>query len=373
VRGINGADQSADLGLRCELAKNLLNSLASLRCTTSLALEKDDAFVAFNSDIVNLDPQAKALLDMIALAGRIPFSELTPSLARAQFVELCRRTRKSADWPVTTSDHTIPGPGGSIKTRLFRPRSAAVGTPPVLLFFHGGGFCIGDIDTHDPVCRQLAEEARCAVLAVDYRLAPEHRFPAAVDDSYAALQFISAEGASLGVDPNRIAVGGDSAGGNLAAVSAISARDTGITLVGQLLIYPAVDWVTAYQSREDYGEGFLLTEEAIGWFGRNYIDAGQHNDWRASPIFASDLSGLAPALVICGECDPLLGESRAYSEKLRQSGNDVHFHLYPGMIHGFLTMGGMIAAADDAIAQSAEFLASVFHSSQSLPDDTELR
>jgi acetyl esterase len=322
--------------------------------------KKEDAFVAFNPNIVKLDPQAKALLDMIALAEPVPFSELTPSLARAQFVELCRRTRKTADWAVTTSDHTIPGPGGSLKARLFRPRSAALGGAPVLLFFHGGGFCIGDIDTHDPVCRQLAAEARCAILAVDYRLAPEHRFPSAVDDSQAVLRFVSAEGASLGVDPNCIAVGGDSAGGNLAAVSAIFARDAGISLVGQLLIYPATDWVTPYQSRDDYGEGFLLTEEAMDWFARNYIDASQHHDWRASPIFAPDLSRLAPALVICGECDPLLGESRAYSEKLRLSGNDVHFHLYPGMIHGFFTMGGVIAAADNAIAQSAEFLTSIF-------------
>jgi len=327
--------------------------------------------VALNPDDVKLDPQAKALLDMIELAPRIPFSELTPPLARAQFVELCRRTHKTADWAVTTSDHEIPGPAGPLKTRLFRPRSAAQGGLPVLVFFHGGGFCIGDIDTHDPVCRQLADEARCAVLAVDYRLAPEHRFPAAVEDSYAVLRFVSAEGASLGVDPNRIAVGGDSAGGNLAAVSAISARDAGIVLVGQLLIYPAVDWVTPYQSRMDYSEGFLLTEEAIDWFGRNYIDAGQHHDWRASPIFAPDLSRLAPALVICGECDPLLDESRAYSEKLRQSGNDVQFHLYPGMIHGFLTMGGVIAAADNAVAQSAQFLTSIFHDQGSVADETE--
>jgi acetyl esterase len=325
-----------------------------------LVQRKENAFVALNPSIVKLDPQAKAVLDMIALAEPIPFSELTPSLARAQFVELCRRTRKTADWAVTTSDHSIPGPGGPLKTRLFRPRSAAVGEVPVLLFFHGGGFCIGDIDTHDPVCRQLADAARCAVLAINYRLAPEHRFPSAVDDSQAVLRFISAQGTSLGVDPNRMAVGGDSAGGNLAAVSAIFARDAGITLVGQLLIYPATDWVTPYQSREDYGEGFLLTEEAIDWFSGNYIDARQHHDWRASPIFAPDLACLAPALLICGECDPLLGESRAYAEKLRLSGNDVHFHLYPGMIHGFFTMGGVIAAADNAIAQSVEFLASVF-------------
>lgn len=309
---------------------------------------------------VNLDPQAKGLLDMIALAGRIPYSELTPPLARAQFVELCRRTRKTADWPVITTDHGIAGPGGMLKARLFRPLSATQSKLPVLLFFHGGGFCIGDMDTHDPVCRQLADEAQCAVLAVDYRLAPEHRFPSAVDDSFAALEFIATDGAGLGIDPYRIAVGGDSAGGNLAAVSAISARDAGITLAGQVLIYPAVDWVTPYASRQDYADGFLLTEEAIDWFSRNYIDPSQLGDWRASPILAADLSRLAPALVICGECDPLLGESQAYSEKLRQSGNDVRFHLYPGMIHGFLTMGGVIEAADSAIAQSAKFLASIF-------------
>ncbi len=311
--------------------------------------------MALDPNTVKLDPQAKALLDVIAQAGRIPYSQITPALARAQFVELCRRTRKAGDWAVAASDRDIPGPAGSLRTRLFVPRGVTAALP-VLAYFHGGGWCIGDIDTHDPVCRQLAAEAGCAVLSVDYRLAPEHRFPKAVEDCFAAVRFLAAEGKSLGLDPRRIAVGGDSAGGNLAAVSALLARDAGIELAAQVLIYPATDWVTTYASRRDYAEGFLLTEESIAWFGGNYIDARDHRDWRASPILAPDLSRLPPAIVICGECDPLLGESRAYAEKLRAAGNEASFHLYPGMIHGFFTMGGVIAAADKAVAQSAAHL-----------------
>jgi acetyl esterase len=309
---------------------------------------------------VPLDPQAKALLDMIALAGRIPYSEITPSQSRAQFVELCRRTKSPREWPVTASDQAIPGPAGPLPTRLFSPREALPGPLPVVAFFHGGGWCIGDIETHDSACRQLAHEAGAAVISIDYRLAPEHRFPAAVDDCFAALRFLAASGASLGLDPRRIAVGGDSAGGNLAAVAALLARDAGIALKAQVLIYPATDFSRDRPSHDDYAEGFLLTREAIAWFSRNYLDDGERSNWRASPILAPDLRGLPPAIVICGECDPLRDESRDYAEKLRQAGNDAAFHLYPGMIHGFYTMGGAIAAADQAIAQSAAFLRRMF-------------
>jgi acetyl esterase len=316
--------------------------------------------MALDPNTVNLDPQAKALLDMIALAGRVPYSQITPALARAQFVELCRRTRKATEWPVTAVDRDIPGPAGKLRARLIVPRAAAAGPLPVLAFFHGGGWCIGDIDTHEPVCRELAAAAGCVVLSVDYRLAPENRFPAAAEDCFAAVRFLAAEGRSLGIDPARIAVGGDSAGGNLAAVTAIAARDAGIALKGQVLIYPATDWVNTYASRRDYAEGFLLTEESMSWFGNNYIDAASHRDWRASPILAPDLSRLPPAVVICGACDPLLGESLAYAEKLRAAGNEATFHLVPGMIHGFYTMGGAISAADQAVAQSVALLKRVF-------------
>jgi acetyl esterase len=309
---------------------------------------------------VNLDPQAKALLDMIAQAGRIPYSQITPPQARAQYIELCRRTRKTVDFPVSAVDQAIPGPAGAIPTRLVRPRAAGAAPLPVLAYFHGGGWCIGDLDTHDAACRQLAAEAGCAVLAVDYRLAPEHPFPAAVDDCFAALRFLAAEGASLGLDPGRIAVGGDSAGGNLAAVTAIAARDAGIALQGQVLIYPATDFSVARPSHDDYAEGFLLTRESIAWFSGNYLPEASRRDWRASPILAADLTRLPPAIVIVGDCDPLRDESRDYAEKLRRAGNEATFHLYPGMIHGFFTMGGTIAAADRAIAQAAALLRRVF-------------
>ena len=162
------------------------------------------------------------------------------------------------------------------------------------------------------------------------------------------------------MDANRIAVGGDSAGGNLAAVCAIMARDADIKLAGQLLIYPATDWMTRYPSRDDFGEGFLLTEEAMRWFANNYIDELDHSDWRASPILAPDLSRLAPAFIFCGGCDPLLGESRAYAEKLSAAGTEASFTLYPGQIHAFVNLGGVISDADKALAESAEFLKRVF-------------
>ncbi len=316
--------------------------------------------MALDPATVALDPQAKALLEMIALAGRIPYSEITPSQARAQFVELCRRTRKAGEWPVSTRDLDLPGPAGAIRARLFLPREAGPAPVPVLAFFHGGGWCIGDLDTHDPACRQLASTAHCAVLAVDYRLAPENRFPAAVDDCVAALRFLAAEGPALGIDSSRIAVGGDSAGGNLAAVAALMARDAGLPLKAQILIYPATDFSRERPSHEDYAEGFLLTRESIAWFGGNYVPPSAHRDWRASPILAPDHRGLPPAIVIVGECDPLRDESRDYAETLVAAGNEASFHLYPGMIHGFFTMGGAISAADRAIAQSAALLRRVF-------------
>ncbi len=305
---------------------------------------------------VSLDPQARALLEMIAQAGRIPYSQITPPQARAQYVELNRRTRKSAIPDVLAEDHALPGPAGTLRARLFRPRQTGAAALPALLYFHGGGWCIGDIDTHDPACRQLAQEAGCAVLSVDYRLAPELRFPAAVEDCFGAVVFAAEAGARLGIDRARLAIGGDSAGANLAAVCAILARDAGIALKAQVLIYPATDFTGSYPSHEDYADGFLLTRESIAWFSGNYLDEGQYRDWRASPLLAPDLGRLPPAIVIVGECDPLRDESRAYAEALRRAGNEASFHLYPGMIHGFFTMGGAFAAADRAIAQSAEFL-----------------
>ena len=315
--------------------------------------------MAIDPNKANLDPQAKALLDFIAQAGRIPYSQITPPQARAQYVELCRRTRKPGEWAVDATNIAVPGPGGQLRARLYRPRAAGAALLPALLYFHGGGWCIGDIDTHDPGCRQLAQEAGSAVLSLDYRLAPEHRFPAAGEDCVAAVEFAARDGRRLGLDPTRLAVGGDSAGGNLAAVAALAARDAGIALKGQLLIYPATDFAGGTASHDDYAEGFLLTRDAIAWFSANYVEPARHGDWRVSPLSASDLARLPPALVIVGECDVLRDESRAYAEALGRAGNAASLHIYPGMIHGFFTMGGIIAAADRAMAQSTDFLRQV--------------
>ena len=305
---------------------------------------------------MQIHPELAALLEQFKDApavdfGSMPMPEIRKLMDHMEF--------PLADLPMhEVRELQIPVAGHAVAARLYRPTVDQAA--PVMVFFHGGGWCIGDLDTHDPVCRQLCQEAQCAVFSIDYRLAPEHRFPAAVEDCFAALRFVAGEGLSLGMDANRIAVGGDSAGGNLAAVCAIMARDADIKLAGQLLIYPATDWVTRYPSRDDFGEGFLLTEEAMRWFANNYIDELDHSDWRASPILAPDLSRLAPAFIFCGGCDPLLGESRAYAEKLSAAGTEASFTLYPGQIHAFVNLGGVIRDADKALAQSAEFLQRVF-------------
>jgi acetyl esterase len=309
---------------------------------------------------VYLDPQARTLLEMIALAKRIPYTDITPPQARAQFVELCRRTRKPAEWPVTAEDLTLSGPAGALRARLFRATGETGQALPTLLYFHGGGWSIGDIESYDPLCRQLAAAAGCAVLSVDYRLAPEHPFPAAVEDCFAALGAILVEGDRLGLDIGRLAVGGDSAGGNLAAVTAIEARDAGIALSAQVLLYPATDFAMDTRSHADYAEGFLLTRDAMNWFAGNYVGMAERRDWRASPLLASDLAHLPPAIVIVGECDPLRDEGRAYAQRLRAAGNEADFQLYPGMIHGFAVMGGIIDAADRAIAEIAALLKRAF-------------
>ncbi len=310
--------------------------------------------------VINLDPQAKFLLDLLAQAKRIPYSEITAGQARAQFLELCRRTRSPHSWDVAAADLAIPGPAGPLPARAYRPRQAAVSVLPALVFFHGGGWCIGDLETHDAACRQIAAAADCAVIAIDYRLAPEHRFPGAVEDCFAALRFVAREASSLGVDAARIAVGGDSAGGNLAAVIALMARDAGLSLRSQILFYPAVDLVAGHPSHEEFAEGFLLTKEAITWFLGNYIDPAQRADWRASPLRARDLSGLPPALLLIGECDPLRDEGQEYAARLAAAGNQATCRLYPGMIHGFLTMGGVMNIADTAINEAAAALRAAF-------------
>ncbi len=243
--------------------------------------------------------------------------------------------------------------------RLYRGATASAGTAlPVLVYFHGGGWVIGDLDTHDSLCRHLANAAQCIVIAVDYRLAPDHKFPAAVEDCWAATLWVAKEAEPLGIDGDRLAVGGDSAGGNLAAVVSLMARGHGTPrLRCQVLLYPAVDCGMVHPSHERFAEGYLLTRPTMRWFYDHYLrNSADVEDWRASPLRAPDLSGVAPAFVLTAGNDVLCDEGEAYARRLQQAGIPVQLRHYPDQIHGFLTMGKIVQAAGPALDDVAAAL-----------------
>jgi acetyl esterase len=249
--------------------------------------------------------------------------------------------------------------GGTLPLRLYRAAGTATAERlPALVYFHGGGWVVGDLGTHDSLCRHLANTAGCAVVAVEYRLAPEHPFPAAVDDALSATVFVADKADELGVDGNCLAVGGDSAGGNLAAVVALLVRERGApALRSQVLIYPATDLGVRHPSYDLFAEDYLLTRATMHWFVAHYLRSPQdREDWRASPLLAADLSGLPPALVLTAGFDPLRDEGDAYAERLRAAGVAVRHRPYPDQIHGFVTMGKFIAAAAPAIDEIAAAL-----------------
>jgi acetyl esterase len=250
-------------------------------------------------------------------------------------------------------DLAAPGPAGLVPLRLYRPLGAAAEVPlPALVFFHGGGWVIGDLDTHDVVCRRLANASGAAIVSVDYRLAPEHKFPAAVEDAFAVTGWAAGAGAAvLGIDGRRLAVGGDSAGGNLATVTALLARDAGgPALRCQLLIYPATDLNMRHESQRRLAEGHLLTRSGQEWFHAQYLrSAADRDDWRASPLLAPSLAALPRTYVLTAGHDPLGDEGEAYARRLREAGVAVTERRFPGQIHGFITMGRMIAAAGQAL------------------------
>jgi acetyl esterase len=251
------------------------------------------------------------------------------------------------------SDLTAHGPLGAIPLRLYRPIGSTGQSPlPVLVYFHGGGWVIGDLDTHDTLCRQLANAAGCAVVAVDYRMGPEHRFPAAVNDCIAATRWVREHAADLHLDATRLAVGGDSAGGNLAAVVSIAARDAGDPSIAyQLLIYPATDQHRTTPSHTSNGQGYLLTTDTMDYFTGHYItDRALYKDWRASPLLRDDLSTLPPALVLTAGYDPLRDEGQAYAERLTAAGNRATYVCFDRQIHGFITMGKVLDEANSAVA-----------------------
>jgi len=307
-----------------------------------------------------VDPQMQGVLERTAKAALPPFHTLDAGAARRLYKE--SRAVLSPPVPEVSEvrDLAASGPAGPIPLRLYRGLGTGAGAP-LLVYFHGGGWTIGDLDTHDIVCRTLANKARCVVIAVDYRMGPEHRFPAAVEDSVAALRWVAGRAAALGGDAARIAVGGDSAGANLATVAAIALRDAGgPPLAFQALVYPATDQRMDSASHARFGEGYLLTRKNMLWFRDNYLDPGDYDDWRASPLRAADLARLPPAHIITAGYDPLLDEGRAYSDRLVAAGVPVLYECFEGMAHGFITMGGAVAAANHALYRLAQSLAQAF-------------
>jgi acetyl esterase len=299
-----------------------------------------------------LHPQARALLRMIEEKGVPPTHTLTPVEARAFYRE--RRTFTQPDPPEVGSvrDLQAPGPAGPIPLRAYRPAGApADAVLPVLVYYHGGGWVIGDLDTHDVLCRQLCNLSGCAVVAVDYRMGPENRFPAAVDDALAATRWVRSQARELKVDPARLAVGGDSAGGNLAAVVALTARDTGdLPIAFQLLIYPATDQRRGWPSHAANGQGYLLTKESMDYYHDHYIpDPAQDLDWRASPLLHANHAKLPPAFVLTAGYDPLRDEGLQYAHKLSDAGNRAALVNFERQIHGFITMGRVIDEANVAV------------------------
>ena len=309
-----------------------------------------------------LDPQVELILGLVKQAGVPELWQLTPDQAREQY--LLRVAKLATREPVFRSyDRRIPGPGQDLAIRVYEPREAKPGEKfPVLLWMHGGGFVIGNLDTHDHACRALATQAECLVVAVDYRLAPEFKFPAAVDDCMAALRWLALHAAEIGGDPVRIAVGGDSAGGNLATVCAILARNDGYPkLVHQLLVYPCTAPEPETASHRKFAEGYLLTRNTITWFYKQYARSPKEfYDFRFAPLVTEDLSNLPPALVLVAGFDPLRDEGVDYAKRLIESGNRVTLDNYEGMIHGFLLMGGAVDAAGRALRQSAQALREAF-------------
>jgi acetyl esterase len=294
-----------------------------------------------------LDPQARALIDLMIEKGVPPTHTLTPEQARAFYRDRRGFTQPEPPAMAEVRDLSV----GALRLRLYRPHTSGQALP-VLLYLHGGGWTIGDLDTHDVLCRQLAREAGCAVVAVDYRMGPEHRFPAAVDDCVEAFRWVLAQAPDLHLDPRRTAVGGDSAGGNLAAALCLVQRDAGQPLPGfQLLIYPATDMRAVAPSHTTNGQGYMLTSDSIAWYRGNYIaDAAQWTDWRASPLLAASHAGLPPALVLTAGFDPLRDEGLQYANALSAAGVPTQYVCFERQIHGFITMGRVIEEAHTAVA-----------------------
>lgn len=285
-----------------------------------------------------LDPQARAFLDKLQRAGAPRMHDLSPEDARALVMPL-QMPRESMG---RIGNRVIPGPAGAIPIRIYHPQRAPADgggdPPPVVVFFHGGGWVVGSISSHDALCRRLCNRSGCIVVSVEYRLAPEHKYPAAVEDAYAAAAWVSANAGEIDGDPTRIAVAGDSAGGNLAAAVCLKAQELrGPQIAAQVLIYPITDYLPDFDSYHRNGRDYFLTTESIAWFWEHYLEnTEQGGEATASPLRAADLSGQPPAVVMVAEFDPLIDEGLAYADRLEQSGVRVERIVADGQIHGCL-------------------------------------
>ena len=314
-----------------------------------------------------LNPKIEQVLDMIARAKRPKLHEMTAQNARASYEKSAPILEIASAPMFALEDLRIPTrDGATIRVRLYQAVEPSWAEPaPALVYYHGGGFTVGSDDTHDALCRMFARDGRCTVLSVDYRLAPEHKFPTAVDDAFDALTWLHTHAAEFGVDTGRLAVGGDSAGGTLATVCAVFARDAGIELALQLLVYPGTTGYQQTDSHSRLADGFLLSGDTIQWFFEQYVrDRSDRDDWRFAPLDgqrgAPDLSGVAPAWIATAEYDPLSDEGDAYAEKLRAAGNAATLRRYPGMIHEFFKMGGYVPEVAEAHADAAAALRAAF-------------
>jgi acetyl esterase len=309
-----------------------------------------------------LTPAMASIVSAMSRAKRPPFYSLTPRQARLAYeagagvLELpARPMAQILDFSLSARD------GHELPARLYVPHFEAGTAWPTLLYFHGGGFTIGSIATHDVLCRELSHLAQCAVVSVEYRLAPEHKFPTAANDAWDALQALVAVAGEFGLDAGRLAVGGDSAGGTLAAVCAVLARDAGLPLVLQLLIYPGCAAQQDTRSHHTFAHGFVLDEPSITWFFNQYIRTpADRDDWRFAPLHAPNVDGVAPAWLGLAECDPLVDEGLLYADKLRAAGVAVDLEIYRGVTHEFIKMGRAIPEAVQAHADAARALKRAF-------------
>ena len=305
-----------------------------------------------------LYPIAKMILEQMEAAGAPQMSTLTPEEARVS-----TDVSSLAGIPeavASVEERHIPGPAGDIPIRIYTPQGQ--GPFPALIYYHGGGWVIGNLDVVDVPCRQLANRTGCVVISVDYRLAPEHPFPAPAEDAYAAVEWVAANGDEIDVDSSKIAVSGDSAGGNLAAVVCLMAKDKGGPKISyQILFYPVTEHSYETKSYQENADGYFLTKDSMVWFWNHYLQ--QEEDGKnpyASPLLAEDVSGLPPALVVTAEYDPLRDEGEAYAKKLLDAGVGVTLKRYEGLIHGFIWMSGALPQGIEAIELAAEELKAVF-------------